>query len=161
MQLPDLSDWLEDCRSIGGISSTSLRRSLFFSFHKAVPGELHDEDIKDEIVAAASRLKQEPAKYLHVNKDEISKQCQRFDQEVFVVGELFRVCYVAGIRSHGKCWWGMADLLDSPDLSRRYRYGDTYPGNTKLTEDDFQSICLNQRSIDDILHMNCWFADQL
>lgn len=36
-----------------------------------------------------------------------------------------------------------------------------YPGNTKLTENDFQSICLNQRSIDDILHMNCWFADQL
>jgi|ERR1700734_2220158 hypothetical protein len=55
----------------------------------------------------------------------------------------------------------MADLLDSPDLSRRYRYGDAYPGNMKLTEDDFQPICLNQRSIDDILHMNCWFADQL
>ena len=32
---------------------------------------------------------------------------------------------------------GMADLLDSPDLSRKHRYGDAYPGNTKLTEDDF------------------------
>jgi hypothetical protein len=98
-----LSDWLEDHRSIGGISSATLRRSLFFSFHQAVPGELHDEDIiKDDIVAAASRLKQEPAKYLPADKDEIDKQRRRFDQEVFVVGELFRVCYVAGIRSRGK-----------------------------------------------------------
>lgn len=103
MQLPDLSDWLEDRRSIGGISCAALRRSLFFSFHQAVPEELYDEDIiKNEIVAAASRLKQEPAKYLPVNKDEIAKQRRRFDQEVFVVGELFRVCYVAGIRSRGK-----------------------------------------------------------
>jgi len=48
-----------------------------------------------------------------------------------------------------------------PGLSRRYRYGDAYPVHTKLTKDDFQSIYLNQRSIDDILHKNCWFADQL
>jgi hypothetical protein len=62
-----------------------------------------DEDIgKDKIVAAVSRLKQEPTKYLPVNKDEIAKQCRRFDQEVFVVGKLFRVCYVTGIRSRGK-----------------------------------------------------------
>jgi hypothetical protein len=56
---------------------------------------------------------------------------------------------------------GMADSLGSPDLSRRYRYSDAYPDNPKLTEDDFQPIYLNQRSIDDILRMNCWFAGQL
>jgi hypothetical protein len=101
MQLPDLSDWLEDRHSIRGISCAALRRSLFFSFDQAVPEEFHDEHIiKNEIVAAASRLKQEPAKYLPVDKEEIAKQRRRFDQ-VFVVGELFRVRYV-GIRSRGK-----------------------------------------------------------
>jgi hypothetical protein len=103
MQLPDLNDWLEDRRSVGGISCAALRGSLFFSFRQAIPKELYDEDIiKNEIVATASRLKQEPAKYLPVNKGEIGKQRRRFDQEVFVVGELFRVCHVAGIRSRGK-----------------------------------------------------------
>ena len=97
MQLPGLNDWFED------ISCAALRASLFFSFHQAIPKELHDKDIiKNQIVATASRLKQEPAKYLSVNNDEMGEQGRRFGQEVFVVGELFKVCHVAGIRSRGK-----------------------------------------------------------
>jgi hypothetical protein len=58
-------------------------------FHQAVPEELHDEDIiKDEIMVAVSRLKQEPAKYLPVSKDEIAKQCRQFDHFSEIIGRL-------------------------------------------------------------------------